>query len=330
MQTSPDFDLATRSRAWSDYWALGVQHSCAGSFADDYGGQIGAFWQSVFATLGPQAQVLDACCGNSPLGRMLLTKSEAGTRVAHLAAVDAARISPPWLADAGEEISARVSVHGTVDVAAMPFEDARFDLCMSQYGIEYAGAPAFAECGRVLRVGGRFAAVLHHADALQVRIGREECTHIDELLGEAGLFARAQAMIAPLARAATEAGRAELMRDPQANAARAAFNEGLRALQARIDAAAFPDVLLEQRDAVMQLLSGVAQSGAEAGRQQLDALRQSLLDSRLRQQELVRFALSESALRTMLDAFPGEVERLDPLHFDNNEVAGWALVAVRR
>ena len=317
-----------RARAWSSYWAGGALHSLAGSFAGNYDGAIGAFWQEVFAQLPQQGRVLDLCCGNSPLGQLLMQSAQA-PRVAHLAVVDAARIAPAWPAQLPSDIVARIAVHGETDVAALPFPDAAFDLCISQYGIEYVGQPAFSESGRVLRSGGRLAAVLHHADALPVRIGREETIHIDTLLAADGLYARASTMIEPLSRAATPAGRATLMQDAGANAARAAFNDSLRALQQRIDAAQYPDVMLEQREAVMQLLAQVAQLGEEAGNARLSALRQTLLDAQLRQRELVDFALDEAGIHVLLDAFPGRIEHLQALVFDNGELAGWALVAVR-
>ena len=323
-QMPPEADPAARSRAWSDYWASGARHSFAGNFADHYAGSIGVFWQEIFAAQEPDAWVLDACCGNAPLARLLMD-SDAGARVAHLAAVDAARIAPVF----APEQASRVAVHSGIDVAALPFPDASFDLCMSQYGIEYVGVSAFAECGRVLRDRGRLVAVLHHVDALPVRIGREECGHIEALLAGDGFHARAGAMIEPMARTATEAGRAELLRDAQANAARAVFNEALRAMQARIDAAKWPDVLLEQRDAVMRLLGRVPRIGIQAARQHLDALLRALRASLLRQRELVEYALDHASLYTMMQAFPGQVERLEPLAFDNGELAGWALVAVR-
>ena len=119
------------------------------------------------------------------------------------------------------------------------------------------------------------------------------------------------------------------MQDAGANAARAAFNDSLRALQQRIDAAQYPDVMLEQREAVMQLLAQVAQLGEEAGNARLSALRQTLLDAQLRQRELVDFALDEAGIHVLLDAFPGRIEHLQALAFDNGELAGWALVAVR-
>lgn len=317
-----------RARAWSSYWASDVQHSLAGSFAGNYTGAIEHFWESVFADLPEQARVLDACCGNSPLGHLLMA-SGYGAQVMQLAMVDAARVMPGWLDQVLPERASRVAVHAGVDVAELPFPDASFDLFISQYGIEYVGSPALIECARVLRPGGRLAAVLHHADALPVRIGREESRQIETLLERDGLLSCARAMVEPLARAATQAGRAELMGDVRANVARSALNESLRMLQKHIDASRYPDVLLEQREAVMQLLARIPQLGAQFGHDQLDALLQALRDAYVRQRELVSHALDEQGVGALLEQFPGEVRHLEPLSFDNGELAGWALVAVR-
>lgn len=317
-----------RARAWSSYWAGGALHSLGGSFSGNYEGAIGAFWQDVFAQLPEQGRVLDLCCGNSPLGHMLMGSMHA-SRVVRLAVVDAANIAPAWLSQLRPEVAARIAVHGQTDVAELPFPDAAFELCISQYGIEYVGKPALTEAGRVLRSGGRLAAIIHHADALPVRIGREETTHIDALLAPGGLYERAAAMIEPLSRAATPAGRAALMQDAGANAARAAFNDSLRALQQRIDTAQYPDVMLEQREAVMQLLAQVAHMGREAASTRLNELRQGLLDGQLRQRELVEYALDRDGIEALFEAFPGRIAHVDPLAFDNGELAGWSLVAIR-
>lgn len=317
-----------RAQAWSSYWAGDVQHSLAGSFAGNYTGAIAHFWESVFAALPDQARVLDACCGNSPIGHLLMT-SAFGARVAHLAAVDAAKVAPGWPGEMSPEHAAHVTVHAEVDVAALPFPEASFDVFISQYGIEYVGMPALIECGRVLRPGGQLAAVLHHVDALPVRIGREESVHLETLLARDGFLSCARAMVEPLARAATQAGRAELMSDMRANAVRSAFNDSLRLLQKNIDTSRYPDVLLEQRAAVMQLLSRIPQIGAQAGHEQLDVLLQALRDAHVRQRELVDHALDEQGVRALLEHFPGEVRQLESLSFDNGEIAGWALVAVR-
>ena len=48
---------ARRAQAWSDYWAGGALHSCAGSYAGNYGGAIAAFWREIFADLPADATV---------------------------------------------------------------------------------------------------------------------------------------------------------------------------------------------------------------------------------------------------------------------------------
>lgn len=329
MSQSPAVDEPlTRAQAWTRYWSSGVQHSCPGSFAANYTGRIGDFWKSVFEALPSDARVLDACCGNAPMSQMLLD-SDYGARVARVDAVDAAEVAPQWLDAASESVRARFVLHAGADVAALPLDDATFDLCMSQYGIEYVGEAAFRECGRVLRPGGRLAAVLHHVDALPVRIAHEECAHIDFLLEDDGLLARAQTLIEPLASAATTEGRDALRSDAAANAARGAFNEALRAIKERVAAARYPDVLIEQREVLMHLLAAVPGIGLDAAGRHLEEMREALVAARLRQQELPPAALDEAGVRALVDVFGGRIERLDPLHFENGEIAGWALVATR-
>lgn len=318
----------SRSDAWSHYWVTGVQHSCPGSFSANYTGRIGKFWVDVFAELAEQARVLDACCGNATMSQLLLD-SKYGAQVASVDAVDAARVDPHWLRDAPEQVAARFHLHPETDVAAMPFAAASFDLCISHYGIEYAGAPALRECSRVLRPGGRLAAVMHHADSLPVRIALEEIAHIDWLLSDEGLLACAQALIPSLARAGTPEGREALRSDAQANAARAAFNAALQAVKTRIDSAHWADVLLEQRELLMQLVSQVPHLGAAVAIQYLEQMREALRAARLRQQELREFALDEAGISRLFESFDGSLDRREVLHFENGEIAGWALVATR-
>lgn len=326
--TGDDGVYARRVRAWSDYWATKALHSCGTSFSGNYAGTIARFWDGIFDQLPPASQVLDLCCGNASLSKLLL-ESAASDRVHKVVAVDAARIAPPWLAEAPPAVAARLEVHAGVDAAALPFPDASFDLCISQFGIEYAGRAALAECQRVLRPSGRLAAIVHHIDSLPVRIAREECRHIDYLLEPEGLYARAQAIIEPMAHAATAAGRERLKQDPVASAARVNMNAALAGLKTRLESADYPDVLLEQRDAVMALIAHVPSIGADAGRKALSELREALLASRLRQQELIDHACTEADLRGWMAPLDGAIEHLAPQLFDNGELAGWALVASR-
>lgn len=315
-----------RTTAWTAYWASGALHSCATSFSGNYAGQLEAFWHQLFSQLPEAACVADLCCGNAPLSKLLLESPHAA-RVARIDAVDVADIAPPWVTTSDE--ATRLHIHPRVDVTSLPFAPATFDLCMSQYGLEYAGAAAFHEVTRVLRPGGRLAAVLHHAESLPVRIAKAECAHLHWLLSASDLYACAAAMIAPMARTGTEQGRAELMRDPTANATRAAFNQALQALNTRIQTEPSPAVLVEQRQWLMKLLGEVPRIGIEPARNALDSVLAATRASLLRQQELVQYACDEAQVRGLAACLGDPAPVVSELCFDTGDVAGFGLVAVR-
>lgn len=323
-----DAPPARRAEAWSRYWASGALHSCAGSFAGNYAGAIADFWQRVFATLeGRPARVLDLCCGNAPLSRLLVESPVFSGDGIRIDAVDAARVDPPWVAAMPAEDRGRLQVRGGIDAAALPFADAAFDLCMSQYGIEYAGASAFDEVARVLAPGGTFAGVLHHAQSLPVRIAREELSHLDWLEHDAGLLPVASELAGYMALAGTAQGAARLQGDPAATAARERFNRCMRRVGDRIEQAQWPDVLQEARDAVMGALATARRAGADAGAGAVREVERWLEETRLRQRELAEVALDEVRLRALLARIPGEEREVEVLRFaEGGEIAGWSVL----
>lgn len=319
-----------RADAWSAYWARGPLHSCVGSFDGNYGGAIRAFWQEVFTALPPQARVLDVCCGNAPLGKLLVEASpplSVDTAAApggyqRIDAVDMAQVAPAWLQELAPEVRARIHVHPRTDAAALPFEQDSFDLAMSQYGLEYAGAPAVAELLRVLRPGARLAAVMHHHEALPVRIAREELEHIAWLQEPGGVVELAAQMVEPFARSADPLQKQALQNDAAANALRTRLNASLQALEQRLAAARWPDVLDEVRHATLRALQRAQAEGQAAGEQAMQALRTDLAQMQLRQRELVEVALDEAAAHALLQ--PLGAVQLKVLRFDSGEIAGWA------
>jgi SAM-dependent methyltransferase len=315
-----------RIESWSRYWASGALHSCAGSFDGNYAGALRGFWLEVFAGLPAAPAVLDLCCGNAPLSKLLVDHGDALARGGVIDAVDLAEIAPPWHAALAEALRQRVRLHPRVDAALLPFDAASFDLVMSQYGIEYVGEPALAEALRVLRPGGRLAALVHHPEALPVRIAREELEHLDWLQHEVMIDRLVEALIEPMARAATPAGQASLRADAVANDLRAQFNGVLQRLQARSEAAAYPDALLEARDALMGVLHSARHAGQAAAGVALAAWREGQEASRLRQQELVEHALEESRLAAWAAMFADPAPQWRRLEFDNGELAGWAVL----
>lgn len=317
-----------RVDSWTSYWQGGALHSCAGSFSGNYAGPLREFWQQCFAELPQAARVLDACCGNAPLSQ-LLTEHEAFSRHgARIDAVDLAAVDPAWLRALAEPARARITVHPHVDVGLLPFDAQCFALCMSQFGIEYAEPAALAELRRVLAPGGRLAALVHHADALPVRIAREELEHAEWLAEEQAAALVAQ-LIAPMALSATPEGQQALRADAAANDLRARFNGLLQRLQARIDSARTPDLLEEVRDALMAILQRARLAGREAAEAALEHWQIEHQRGQLRQRELIAHARDEVALRAWLQPLEGMLESIAPLHFGNGELAAWALRARR-
>ncbi len=326
MPTTPTSD---RAATWSRYWASGALHSCAGSYGQTYEGPIAAFWQQGFAALPRDARVLDIATGNGPLPRLLLATPNRGDL--RCEAVDLAQIAPPWLAQLPAGERARLNFRGGCAAEKLPFEAASFDLVISQWGLEYSTLPlSVPELLRVLKPGGQLRLVLHHQQGLPVRQARDELDHLQWLLAAEGFVDTAEAMQAPIAQAATPAGRQRLQQDAGANALRERFNDWQDRLSSRARTAATPEVLAEVRDACNQLLGLAMQQGLDAARQASAQLRARLADSRLQLQELCDHALDEAAARqlgTQLAGPAGQFQ-LQTLS-DRQQLMGWTLVVER-
>jgi SAM-dependent methyltransferase len=315
----------SRREVWARYWSSGALHSCAGTYAGDYGGAIAAFWHEVFAALLPGQRVLDLATGNGALPHLLLScRPQADV---HCDAVDLSPVAPAWAASLPLPQRERIRFHGGARAEALPFGDGRFDLVVSQYGFEYCRLDeAASELQRVLAPGGVVAMVLHHAGSRPVALARDELAHIDWLSQPAGLLDTAALLLEPMARAATEAGRRSLATDTRAVALREQFNQRQRELSQRAAAALCPDVLHEVREALAQVLAAATQQGEAPARLRLARVHQHLADSALRLRELCSCALDDrriDALATRL-ARPGATVRRAQV-VEGPAVMGWSL-----
>lgn len=322
----PPHDTATdahaRRAAWSAYWATGGLHSCVGSFDGNYSGAIGEFWRGVFDDLPPgPLRALDLATGNGALPRMLFERrgAEPGLEVD---AVDLAQLAPGWL-EPGRHAALRFQ--SGVAMEDLPFPEDHFDLVTSQYGFEYARRDsALAEALRVLRPGGRLALVMHHADSVLVRVGRTELQNQQQLLAPDGLLPAAAAVLPWIARA--RAGQ-DPSGEPEALAARTAYNAAIQALAEDIAASSAPDLLLEAREWVNRLLASVGPDPARAGAA-LAAYREGLAAAGLRTAELIEHALEAAEAKALAAgierARPEGRVRLAPLS-QAEGLLGWSL-----
>lgn len=313
-----------RSAVWSRYWSGGPLHSCATSYADNYGGALGAFWRDVFADLKPGEHVLDIATGNGALPHLLLQCRPAADVMCD--AVDAAAIDPAWVRDLPP--SQRQSLHFHPGVAAerLPFGDGVFDLIVSQYGLEYSDLErSVPELRRVLAPAGRIAMILHHSHSRPVQLARDEIAHIDWLLSHEGLFDLTERLLAPIALAATEAGRRTLAGNARATADRSRFNQLQDALSQRLTVAVCPDVLYEARTALAHVLSTSAHRGEQISAEELARLRNYLSDQRLRLVQLCEVALDKPHMQAVAAQLRGPA----PAHIapicEGPWIMGWTL-----
>lgn len=332
MTASPVTQGATpgsRSDAWTEYWATGVPHSCGGSYAGEYGGEIRRFWAGTFEGLAEDARVLDVCCGNGALARLLASSGPFEGSGVTMDAVDAASVAPAWLDTLGQRERARLRFHSGVDAGRLPFPDGGFDLCTSQYGVEYAGPGAWSEVGRVLAPGGRFAAIVHHADSLPVRIAREECGHLGWLLGVDGPLAATRSLLPWMEMAAAPGGVERLNGDALAMTARRVFRTAMQALDERAACARWPDVLDEARPPLFDALQAARDRGADAATEGLEQACAQWSRQALRATDLVEVAMDREALVALAQRVSGEPPRIGEVRFETGDVAGWS-IEVRR
>jgi SAM-dependent methyltransferase len=330
MQAEELAAASSRRENWSRHWASGAAHSCVGTYGPLYGGAIAAFWRAVLARLPAAARVLDIATGNGALPRLIVEDPALPARPT-CDAIDLAAIAPGWIDALPAVQRQRVRFHAGVAAEDLPFALGSFDLVVSQYGIEYADLPrALAEAGRVLRPGGGFAAVMHHAQSRPVQLARLEIGHIEWLLSEAGLMAATRAMLEPLDRARSAAGRSALASDRAAELVRDDFNRVQDELTQR--AARAPDgadVLFEARAGVMRAIQATMAEGRGAGERELALVTLMLADARARLLELVAHALDEPGLERAIAALGALAPHAQTAVLKEREhIMGWAVRAM--
>ena len=177
-------ERAARNRAWKQFWQSGHVASCVpGQKSTEQ--EIHARWQSFFAGLPEGSRILDIATGNGALLRQAAL-TEQGSSF-ELTGVDLAAIDP--LKDAPGELASHPALRfiGEIDAASLPFDDASFDVVVSQFGLEYADLDAaLKEVERVLSPSGRLRWLAHSEESEVVVQNRDRHRQVDLLLAKGG------------------------------------------------------------------------------------------------------------------------------------------------
>lgn len=155
--------VTTGPETWSTFWQeFGPENEpCDRCYVPGDGrGALDGAWARFANGLPPGAHIIDLGCGAGIVGRNLLNCRPD----LEIAGVDWARV---------RAIShARLTIHTSVKMEALPFADRSFDAAVSQFGIEYGNIVETArELERVLKPGARFCFLIHHRDSEIVREG---------------------------------------------------------------------------------------------------------------------------------------------------------------
>lgn len=180
-------DRMKKEAVWKDFWSAERTRSTPAVVSTDWDAITRAqfdVWGEFLKEIGKGACVLDVATGAGKVPRMMHTVRPD----LELIGIDIAESFPA--AQSG------VRLIGGVHMEGMPFEDARFDVVVSQFGFEYGDTDAGAkEILRVLKPGGVLGLMIHRSDGPIVAHNRKRGEQIAWLLEQKQLFKRMSEMI---------------------------------------------------------------------------------------------------------------------------------------
>lgn len=323
--------LNPRSENWSRYWETAERRGQGTSFLDGRLPAVEAFWSACLHEHEAATTWLDLCSGNGATVRTWL--DILGMRTSHrLVAVDAAVLRWTWLD--GHPAANRIQLLDQTQAESIPLPNGHIDAVLSQFGFEYTDHRAtLDELARLLRPGGVFCAVLHHADSQPLQIAGAELGHMDWLEEPEGWWTTALKMIEPLHHSRTEAGRQQLSQDPSANELLRRFNELKAQAQARSESGRGADILQDTAQVIDQCFKATLQGQSPADvREAAASWSKALADNRFRLMELQAAALAGTDwmdLKAALSSAGFENIAVQELR-DEHGLWGWGLTTKKR
>ncbi len=179
MSTENNKQPAPKSDAWNTYWT-GDKDGPAFSNHGDSQPALLEFWRSNLNEFlqerkDQQIKSLDLACGNGAVTQLI--HQSKGEAVVELHCLDAS-------SSALNNVQALLPEVKTVLSSMQPIElaDGKFDLVVSQYGVEYAGLNAFDEAARMVAPNGAIFMVVHMVGSLIEAESKANFSAISELI----------------------------------------------------------------------------------------------------------------------------------------------------
>ena len=149
------------ARAWNNYWETGFKSTFTGHEESGFFHELDDTWMAEFSQLANDSAVVDLGAGNGALTTLALKAGAQDNKNLSVTAIDYAAVK-----NASELFSEKhdnLTVKDNTPIENTGLDSASIDLCVSQFGFEYANHEEAAnEVNRILKPGGKLIAVVHH------------------------------------------------------------------------------------------------------------------------------------------------------------------------
>jgi ubiquinone/menaquinone biosynthesis C-methylase UbiE len=178
------------SSQWSSFWRQGFITTFGASKPNNYDGVVQEFWFKHFAGLPNGARVLDIATGNGAIATLAADFSSQFAKNFAITATDLAEVNDEIIhGSSAQDARQNIRFISHMPCEQQPFEDNSFDLVTSQFGFEYSNTElTLGEVRRVLKPGGKFAAISHHVESGLIENSRKELEVYQSALDELDLF----------------------------------------------------------------------------------------------------------------------------------------------
>jgi SAM-dependent methyltransferase len=176
---------------WSKFWKQGYITTFGASKKNNYDGVVRDFWREKFLDLAAGSHVLDIATGNGAIAMLAAEVAKESGKNLAISATDLAAINNNVSGDDNAvALRSNIKFRSHTPCEKQPFQDDSVDLVTSQFGFEYSDiTKTIAEARRILKPGGQFIAISHHAESALIKAATIELQVYAYALGELDIFA---------------------------------------------------------------------------------------------------------------------------------------------
>ena len=317
------------SQHWTEYWKSGNATTFNNSFSKGYDEEIKIFWDRIFGQLKTNSKIVDFATGSGALLNLAANYSIVNQKNFELIGIDFSDIEirvPERFNPDNFKVLANTSIEKT------GLKDARSDLVVSQYGIEYANlSVALAEASRISCKNSKIALIVHSDDSEIVKESRINIQQVELCTKKLKILNTTKRLVLLL----ENKKRNELKNSDKkkADKYRNLINKDLVKLNNVINSEV-------QSTFVAYFLNGIMKVFDSSNRHKLSVkdkleilatLEQEIADYQLRLLDLMSASLSESdglELRTLLEEHGYKIQLFEPIFYQSS-VVGTKVVAER-